>query len=151
LPGGDLSEITLNKDKIKIVIADDNLMVLKGIRNLLERAPNMVVLGEAQNGKEAIHLIETLSPDILILDISMPVMDGLTAMRLLRQKGCEVPVIILSGNNDFDTVAESIKYGAHSYILKEDAPENILKAINKAFRGEVGNVSLGISKNNKPL
>ena len=141
----------MNNDKIKIVIADDNLMVLKGIRNLIERVPNLVVIGEANNGKEAITLIETLSPDILILDISMPVMDGLTAMRILRQKGCKVPVIILSGNNDFDTVAESMKYGAHSYILKEDAPTNILKAINKAYRGEVGSISLGISKNNKLL
>ncbi len=131
---------------IRIVIADDNAKLRSNITNFLERSPNIIVIGEASNGKEALALVERLKPDILILDIHMPVLDGLATVKMLRRQGSRVWVIILSGINDPYIVAETITCGAHSYILKEDAPAHIISAIYRAARGESGCFSPQVSE-----
>ncbi len=128
-------------EKTKIVIADDNAKLRSSIRKFLERSPNITVAGEASNGQEALALVERLKPDILVLDIHMPVLDGLAVMKMLRKRGCAAAMIVLSGVNDPFIVAEALTCGAHSYILKEDAPAHILGAIWSAVRGESGYIS----------
>ncbi len=128
-------------EKIKIVIADDNAKLRTNIRNFLERSPNMIIVGEAGNGQEALSLMKKLQPDILILDIHMPILDGLATMRMLRRQGSNAAVIVLTGIDDPYIVAETITFGAHSYILKEDAPAHIISAVYRAFRGEDGYIS----------
>ncbi len=125
----------MKNEKIRVVIADDNAMLRSRIRNFLEKSPNIIVVGEAGNGQEVLDQVETHKPDILILDIQMPILDGLAAMRMLRHTGSRVTVIVLSGLDDPYYIAESKTYGAFGYILKEDAPAQIMSAVYDAARG----------------
>ncbi len=95
-------------EKIKIVLADDNAKLRSNIRNFLERSPDIIIVSEASNGQEALSQIERLKPDILILDIHMPILDGLATMKMLQQLGFSVAVIVLSAINDPFIVAETI-------------------------------------------
>jgi DNA-binding NarL/FixJ family response regulator len=131
---------------VKVVLADDSCSIRTAVRSFLEKSSNISVVGEASNGQEAIILLELLSPDILILDIQMPVMDGFETMEILKKNGSLIPIIILSGSDDIDTVVECLNYGAHSFVLKDDAPFYILIALYKAYRGEKWNVSPGVAK-----
>ncbi len=131
---------------IKVVIADDSLSIRKGVRIMLEHTQGFSVIGEASDGQEAIELIEKLSPDVLILDIAMPVMDGITAMITLRQRGCQIPILILSASDDCLNVTESLNNGAQGYILKEEAPELLVGAIQHAAQGEDRLNSLRVQK-----
>jgi DNA-binding NarL/FixJ family response regulator len=123
---------------IKVVIADDSLSIRRGVRAMLEHTPGFTIVGEACNGQEAIDLIEKLSPDVLILDLTMPVMDGITALITLRQRGSNVPILILSAHDDWFSVLECLNNGAHGYILKEEAPEFLPEAIQLAAQGKDG-------------
>lgn len=131
---------------IRAVIADDNLLVRTGVRSILDDAQNVEVVGEASNGLEAIHLVETLSPDVLLLDIHMPVMDGITAMKLLRETGCEVSILILSADDDHLFEVQSMDGGASEYILKEEAPVRIVGAVQRAVQERNGKTSPGNSR-----
>ncbi len=128
-------------EKIQVVVAEDNVKLRSSIRRFLERAADILVAGEADNGQDTLSLVERLKPDVLILDIRMPILDGLAVMKMLRQQASRASVIILSGINDPYIVAESIICGAHSYILKEDAPAHIISVIHRAARGESGYIS----------
>ncbi len=134
---------------IKVVIADDSLSIRKGVRLILEHTPGFSVVGEASDGQEAIDLIEKLFPDVLILDISMPVMDGITAMIALRQRGSKVPILILSAHDDWYSVLECLNNGAQGYILKEEAPEFLPGAIQLAAQGKYGLNSPKVQKKYK--
>jgi DNA-binding NarL/FixJ family response regulator len=136
---------------IKVVIADDSLTIRRGVRGLLERAPGISVIGEACNGQEAIELTEKLLPHVLILDIEMPVMDGITAIINLRQKGCKVPILILSASDNLCMVMECLESGAHGYILKDEAPEFLPGAVQRAAQGKDGLNSPRITKKYKSL
>ncbi len=136
----------MGRDEINVVIADDNLMLRNGLRKFLEKSPDIKVVGEAYNGQEAVELVWVLMPDVLILDLRMPVLDGLSALKLLRNDNNKIAVIILTMSEDPYYVYESIHCGAHSYILKEDAAALILSAVHRAFRGEKGSLSPRIAR-----
>ncbi len=136
---------------IKVVIADDSLSIRKGVRTMLERVPGFSIIGEACDGQEAIALIEKLSPDVLILDISMPVMDGITAMKILHQRASKIPILILSAHDDCNTITEILNNGAQGYILKDDAPEYLPGAIKLAAQGKNGLYSPMLQKKFKGL
>jgi YesN/AraC family two-component response regulator len=135
----------MDNEKVKVVLADDNCTIRTAIRRMLEKSSNISVVGEASNGQEAIILLDQLSPDILILDIQMPVMNGFETMEILQKNGSKTQIIVLSGYNDLSTVVECMNYGAHSFVLKDDAPSYILIALYKAYRGENRNVSPGVA------
>jgi DNA-binding NarL/FixJ family response regulator len=121
---------------IKVIIADDHPYIRLGVRRVLEGVPNILVAGEAGNGKEAIHLVEIYHPDVLVLDISMPVMDGFQVMDYLRRCNSKVRIIVLSAHNDNEYIAEALVRGAWGYYLKEEAPFVIAEAVLQAGRGD---------------
>ena len=120
---------------IKVLIADDHPFLRAGICNLLSKSPHIVIVGEASNGIEAIELMEKLHPDVLLLDVQMPVMDGIQVLEELNQKGNKTPILMLSAFDNQDFVNETISRGAWGYYLKEDAPNVIIEAIHQAAIG----------------
>ncbi|MDF4220284.1 response regulator transcription factor [Maribacter huludaoensis] len=135
-----MSEIT------RIVLADDHALVRDGIRSLLESESDLQVIGEASNGKEAIDLVGEVNPDILIIDIRMPVMNGIDAVAELTQSKSSVKTIILSMHDSEEYILKSISSGANGYLLKDTDKSEFIKAIHtvreggKYFSGDISNV-----------
>ncbi|QBD82422.1 response regulator transcription factor [Ktedonosporobacter rubrisoli] len=122
---------------IRIVIADDHLMVRMGLRMMLRMGEGMELVGEANDGKEAIQLAETLRPDVVLMDLRMPVMDGLEALTYIRQHWPEIAVLILTTYNEDDLMIKGLQAGAHGYLLKDTTLETLHDAIVAAARGEI--------------
>ncbi|TWH45258.1 response regulator transcription factor [Sporomusa sp. KB1] len=121
---------------IKIVIADDHALLRQGIKNVLSLEPDLEVIGEAADGEEAISKIESLKPDILLLDVNMPHMNGLEVTKCLKADNTPVKVIILTIHDDESYVFEVIKSGADGYILKDIEPGMLVKAIRLVYEGQ---------------
>ena len=120
---------------IRILIADDHPMMLTGIKTILNSRKHLQIVGDATNGEEAISRTKALAPDIVLMDISMPVMNGLEATAVLRKEAPEVRVILLTMHDDKEYVAQFVKSGAHGYIVKTGPPDEILSAIEAVHRG----------------
>jgi len=133
-------------ENIKVVLADDHLVVRSGIKTLLENEGTVQVIGEASNGEEALQTVAKLQPDLLIIDIRMPVMNGLEATQKLSGFSKSTKALILSMHDDEDYILQSIESGASGYLLKDTSKEEFLKAIksiyhgNKYFSGDVSKV-----------
>ena len=147
-----MSEIT------RIVLADDHALVRDGIRSLLETETDLEVIGEASNGKEAIELVEKVHPDLLIIDIRMPVMNGIDAVEVLTKSNSQVKSIILSMHDSEEYILKSISAGANGYLLKDTDKTEFIKAIHtvrdggKYFSGDISNVLVNnLLSSNKPL
>jgi DNA-binding NarL/FixJ family response regulator len=128
-------------EKIRVVIADDHTIMRVGIRNILTRSPDIEVVGEASNGQEAIQLIEALAPDILVLDMEMPIMDGVEVARRLQARRAPVRILVLSAYDDRQYILEMLNMGASGYLIKDEAPEVIVEAVQGISRGEKGWIS----------
>jgi DNA-binding NarL/FixJ family response regulator len=129
---------------IRAIVADDHHLVRQGIRALLEKAGDIQVIGEAADGREAIELVERLAPDVLVLDISMPRLDGIQAIKRIRRLGLATRVVILSMYSDTTLVRQALQSGANGYLLKGSLTEELLLAVRAANKGEVY-LSPGIS------
>ena len=127
--------------KIRVVIADDHAIMRVGIRNILSRSNEICVIGEASNGAEAIHLIGELNPDVLILDMEMPVMDGVEVARRLQGDHSPVRILVLSAYDDRQYIIEMLNMGAYGYLIKDEAPEVIVEAVQAIANGEKGWIS----------
>ena len=129
-----------------IVLADDHSLVRDGIRSLLEEEMDFEVIGEAANGKEAIAMVRKLNPTLLIIDIRMPVMNGIEAVEELQRLQSPVKSIILSMHDSEEYILKSLKAGASGYLLKDTGKSEFIKAINtvvqggKYFSGDISNV-----------
>jgi NarL family two-component system response regulator YdfI len=121
---------------IKILIADDHLIVREGLRLILETDAGMEVLGEASNGKEAVDLASQLLPDVILMDLRMPVMDGLSAIELIRQQQPQIAIVILTNFNEDEMMVKGLSAGARGFLLKDTDRETLLNAIRAAARGE---------------
>ena len=121
---------------IKIVIADDHALLRQGIKNVLSLEPDLDVIGEAADGEEAISKIESLKPDILLLDVNMPHMNGLEVTKRLKADNKPVKIIILTIHEDESYVLEVIKSGADGYLLKDIEPGMLVKAIRLVYAGQ---------------
>ena len=121
---------------IKIVLADDHALVRDGIKSLLEDEADLHVVGEASNGEEALEVATLLKPDLVIMDIRMPRMDGIAAVRVLKEKGNPTPCLMLSMHDSEEYVLQSISAGAHGYLLKDASRDEFLKAIRTVAQGE---------------
>ena len=119
---------------IRIILADDHQIVRLGLRSLLETEPDIQVVGEADNGEMTLKLVQELSPDVVIMDISMPDLNGIEATRRLLIKSPEVKVIALSMHSDSLFVLNMLKAGASGYLLKDCALEELVKAIRTVVR-----------------
>lgn len=123
---------------IRVVLTDDHPVVRAGIRGLLEQAPDIAVVGETDNGSDALRLVAALQPDVLLLDVQMPGMDGVQVARALQAAGAPVFVLALSAFDDEYFVRELLANGAAGYLTKDEAPEAIVDAVRGVARGEQG-------------
>jgi len=125
----------------QVVLAEDNEAVRKGIRKLLNKAPDIEVVGEARDGYEALHLVSALQPDILLLDVEMPLLNGIEVARQLKIMGKDIPILVLSAYDDLEYIQEMLMNGAAGYLVKDEAPERIVEAVRGVAQGKVGWVS----------
>ena len=126
---------------IRVVLADDHPIVRSGIRNLLEQARDIEVVGEANDGTEALRLVQELAPDVLLLDMEMPGLTGTEVTRRLRDALPSVHILALSAYDDKQYIMGSLSSGAAGYLTKEEVPEAIVEAVRGVSRGEEGWVS----------
>jgi len=121
--------------RIKVIIADDHAVVRQGIRIVLEEIPGLKVLAEAGNGEEVLRLLEEHSPDLVVLDISMPKMTGLEVAKELRAQGSELGILVLSMHDNPEYVLEAVRAGADGYVLKDVGPAELRDAVEAVFDG----------------
>jgi DNA-binding NarL/FixJ family response regulator len=136
-----LKEAPLSKkgsfvDKIRAIIADDHAVLRLGVRKILEGSGEVEVVGEAKNGVEALQLLNEVEADVLILDIEMPVMGGIDVIRVLFNTHTPIRTLILSAYDDLEYITQVFKHGANGYLLKDDVPSQLLRAIRGVFNGE---------------
>jgi two-component system, NarL family, response regulator NreC len=122
---------------IKVLIADDHAIVRAGLRTLITSESDLVLLGEATGGLEAIDKVSELSPDVLVLDVSMPDIDGIEVIRALKDKGSECAILVLTVHEDEALLREAIRLGAAGYIIKHAAESELISAIRSVFRGDL--------------
>jgi DNA-binding NarL/FixJ family response regulator len=127
--------------EIKVLIADDHPIVCKGIRNLLEPAADITVVGEAHSGTEALQLVKSLRPDLVLLDVELTDMSGIDVIRQLNEDKISVRILGLSSYDDREFISQLLALGASGYLLKDEIPEQIIEAIRGVARGETGWVS----------
>jgi two-component system, NarL family, response regulator YdfI len=122
---------------VRILIADDHSLVREGLRLILETAPEFELVAEAANGEEAVRLVAALRPDVILMDLRMPVMDGLTAIGRIRAQTPDAAIVILTTFNEDDLMRRGLKAGARGYLLKDTDRETLFHAIRAAARGEM--------------
>jgi DNA-binding NarL/FixJ family response regulator len=123
-------------EKIRILLADDHTLMRSGIRALLEDEPDLTVIGEAEDGRSAVAQACKLGPDLVIMDIAMPLLNGLEATRQIRQQCPHVRVLILSMHDNEEYIRQVLEAGAMGYILKDAAARELISAIRSVYRGE---------------
>ncbi len=121
---------------IRILIADDHAVVREGLRSLISTEDGMTVIGEAANGRDAVSLFRALQPDVVLMDLVMPEMDGIQAIREITRMNHQARILALTSFSDDDKVFPAIKAGALGYLLKDSSPQDLLRAIRHVYRGE---------------
>ncbi|HKD09587.1 MAG TPA: response regulator transcription factor [Bryobacteraceae bacterium] len=121
--------------KIRVVIADDHVILRDALAMMLERHGDLQVVGMASDGREAIRVVEDLRPDVATIDVSMPVMNGLEAVRALKSAGVATRLVILTMHNDPAFMREAARAGAVAHLQKSAGPEELIEAIRQAHRG----------------
>jgi two-component system, NarL family, response regulator NreC len=122
--------------KTRILLADDHAVVRQGFKMLLSAQPDMEIVGEAANGREAVETAETLRPDIVVMDVAMPELNGIEATRRLAASAPHTRVIALSMHKDSVYVREILRAGARGYLLKDSGAEDLVSAIRAVAKGE---------------
>lgn len=120
---------------IKVLIVDDHAVVRQGLRLLLEAQPQIEVVGEAADGEMAVQLAQTLQPDVILMDLMMPGMSGIDALRQLQAKQVSSRVLVLTSSLDDSLVRQALQAGAHGYILKASRASEMLRSIEQVAQG----------------
>lgn len=123
-------------EKIRILIADDHAVVREGLRALLATEPDLELVGEAMDGAQAVSKVHTLKPDVILLDLMMPRMDGVEAIIEIKKDWQEARIIVLTSFSDDEKVFSAIRSGALGYLLKDSSPQDLLHAIHTVANGE---------------
>ena len=124
--------------RLRILLADDHIVMRTGLRALLERQPNLEAVGESENGRETVELVASLGPDVVVMDVAMPVLNGIEATKTIVTQRPATAVVILSMHADESYVMRALKAGARGYLLKDSAAVDLISAIqavsqNKSF------------------
>ena len=125
------------QERATILLIDDHPMLRTGVKQLISMAPDIQVIGEASNGEQGIAMAESLDPDLILLDLNMPGMNGLETLDKLREKSLSGRVVVFSVSNHEEDVVTALKRGADGYLLKDMEPEDLLKALQQAAAGEM--------------
>jgi len=128
--------MTTQAEKIKVLIVDDHQVVRQGLRTFLELHDDVIVVGEADDGITAVEMVRQLGPDVVLMDLVMPQLDGIAATRQVKSLGTQAQVIALTSFTEDDKVFPAIQAGASSYLLKDVSPDDLIEAIRAAHRGE---------------
>jgi DNA-binding NarL/FixJ family response regulator len=123
------------EETIRVAVVDDQRLFTRGLSGLLEMLPGVEVVGVAYNGEEAVALCREEEPDVVLMDISMPKMDGISATREIKDLLPQTAVVILTGHEEDEHVFEGIKAGAQGYLLKDSEPEDLSRAIHTVYAG----------------
>lgn len=121
---------------INILLADDHDIVVEGLKSLLQNEKEINIIGEAKNGKEVIPILEKSNINVAVIDISMPIMNGVELTKYIKSKFPKVKILILTMHNEIGFIRRIIEAGAHGYILKNKGKEELVKAINLLYNGE---------------
>lgn len=121
---------------IRVLLVDDQMLVREGIKSLLNLSDKVAVVGEAQDGSQVMSSIECSNPDVILLDLSMPVMDGIATLKMLADKKVDVPVIILTTFDDHEFILKGIQAGAKGYLLKDVSLETLIEGIESVCAGK---------------
>lgn len=122
--------------KIEVLLAEDHTIVRKGLRSLLDGATDMRVVGEADDGREAVEKTARLRPDVVVMDIAMPILNGLEATRQIRRRFPDIKVVILTMHRNEEYIFQVLRAGAAAYVVKQAAPEDLVSAIRAICQGE---------------
>jgi two-component system, NarL family, nitrate/nitrite response regulator NarL len=125
------------KGKVRIVVADDHPIVRDGLKKLLLLEDDFEVIGEACDGREVLEKVQELDPDVLLLDLRMPNLDGLSALQALQQSNKRTRIIVLTASEDKNEFVQAMKLGCSGIVLKQTAPDLIVKSIRKVHAGEI--------------
>ena len=121
---------------IRIVLADDHTIMRHGLRSVLERQPDFAVVGEASNGREAVDVIAQENPDIAVMDIAMPLLNGIEAAKKITEERLKTVVVILSMHSDESYILRALRAGARGYLLKDSAENDLIQAIRAVYAGK---------------
>jgi two-component system, NarL family, response regulator LiaR len=124
-------------EKIRLLLVDDHVVVRQGLRMVLSLEPDLEIIGEANNGQEALGLVKKLNPQVVLMDLLMPVMDGVSAIRAVKKDYPDIEVVALTSVLEDRLVIDAVEAGAAGYLLKESGPEELIEAIRAAAKGEV--------------
>lgn len=122
---------------MRVVLIDDHALCRRGLAELLERRPGIIVAGVTGDPDEAFRMIAAESPDLVVLDLRMPQMDGLTLLKRLREEGCKAPVLILTMSDSQEDLARALRAGVRGYVLKTAEPDDLVDAIRRVGKGEM--------------
>jgi len=121
---------------VRIVLADDHTIVRHGLRLVLERQPDFAVVGEASNGREAVDIIAQENPDVAVMDIAMPLLNGIEAAKKITEERLKTAVVILSMHSDESYILRALRAGARGYLLKDSAENDLIQAIRAVRAGK---------------
>lgn len=121
--------MTVEQSVLEVLVIDDHPLFRRGVQQLLEMSEVLTFVGEADNGPEAIARCETLSPDLILMDLNMQGMDGIDTLHRLRERGVQVPIVMLTVSAQQEDVVAAIRAGASGYLLKDSAPETLLQTL----------------------
>lgn len=127
--------------KTRVVLADDHAFIRIGIRNLLHKTADILVVGEAADGLQALAMVSEIKPDVLLLDMEMPGLNGIQVSQKLKEKEIQIPILALSAYEDKHFILGMLSNGAAGYLTKEEVPDAVVKAVRGVAQGERGWVS----------
>jgi DNA-binding NarL/FixJ family response regulator len=124
-------------DRMKILVVDDHPILRRGLSMVIDQEPDLMVAGEAEDAQIALEKIESLKPDIVIVDISLPGVDGIELLKTIKLRYKDLPTLVVSMHDEFLFAERALRAGARGYIMKQEAVENLLTAIRKVLNGEI--------------
>ncbi|MFQ5455146.1 MAG: response regulator [Nitrospirota bacterium] len=131
-----MNNTSVEQKKMRILVVDDHTLFRKGIIGLLEKQDDMEVVGEAINGVDGVEKAKELKPDVVLMDLMMPKMNGIKAAKAIKKEMSDIDIIMLTVSEDDENLFEAVKAGAKGYILKNVEPEQLVKSIGFLFKGE---------------